>query len=839
MLRNNAARFVDGKIAMSASVAVIALVIPACANAQDVSSPAPATAVQSPADSLGDIVVTARRESESLQNVPVSVQVVTGDAIQKLAIVQPSEIAKLAPGLSIRLAEPGNPSLVLRGVRWVQASGTPAIPIYFNEIGFDPVQSLQTMYDVGQVEVLRGPQGTSRGAPSISGAVTITTRLPDLQEMGGYASGLIGTHDHQNVQGAINFPIVPGVFAVRVAGSYDNSQGNRVRSIYAATDPSLKTWSGRVSARFEPTDTLSINAMYQRLNQSSDFYTQVAGAGSSGLYASPYPTTLRFAPAGYNIDGRSAIRPGERLSVQETPNKQYLKTDLVTVNARWEVLGQVLSYNYGIQSNNRPKSFGTSVDQANVLIGYDQIQEGFFTDRAYKNFHELRLSSDRAAGRFFDYDIGFYREQARSSQHTLIPNVLPGARGNPFGLPNPVVNPAAIDRYFLTADTNIQLRTKTYSFYGNLQLHLPSDFELSAGVRRIHDSRPSSIDVATSSGYAAAGLASSFGGTCPTAAGLVASPVYAGVCDAFVPAGTRPTQSLGKVYTPTIYNVSLSRKFGPDVLVYATVGSSWRSGLPALANALPDDLLFPTPEKATSYELGVKTSLGRRARFNAAVFQIDYKGQLTQFQGISYFRTDTSRVDTTNVAFLYNVDARVRGAEAQLTVKPLHDLTLDFNLSYAKIESQGGQVPCNVGPAVSASNPMNFCNSAKGSSLNAASPFTASVNGDYTIPMGNFDGYLRFVGSYQGRNPAFGISDPDFKAKRNMIVDLFAGLTGSGAGWDVGVFAKNVFNTKRLLTSTTLQNTIAPEFGATGLSAVTVTPGREIGLQLRYAFGSR
>jgi iron complex outermembrane recepter protein len=175
---------------------VLSFALPSTAWAQE--APA-APASESNADE-GEIIVTARREAENLQDVPVSVQVVSGDTIRKLAITSVEEVSKLAPGLTLVNAG-SNTTVTLRGVTWQPGSGTPATPIYFNEIGFDPAQTIVSLYDVGQIEVLRGPQGTSRGAPSISGAVTISTRKPDLKEFGGYVQGQYGQGDHTDPPG--------------------------------------------------------------------------------------------------------------------------------------------------------------------------------------------------------------------------------------------------------------------------------------------------------------------------------------------------------------------------------------------------------------------------------------------------------------------------------------------------------------------------------------------------------------------------------------------------------------------------------------------------------------
>lgn len=186
-----------------ASAGIGALCAPAIAHAQQVEAEA-----DQPSVDEGAIVVFARREAENVQDVPVSIQVVTGETLQKQLITRAEDISKFAAGLRLTSQNDSSGGLIiLRGVRWAPGSGTEAIPIYLNDISFQPGDVLQSLFDIQQVEVLRGPQGTIRGAPSIAGAVTITTRKPDLDEFGGYASGLLGTHNRWYVQGAVNAPI--------------------------------------------------------------------------------------------------------------------------------------------------------------------------------------------------------------------------------------------------------------------------------------------------------------------------------------------------------------------------------------------------------------------------------------------------------------------------------------------------------------------------------------------------------------------------------------------------------------------------------------------------------
>lgn len=804
---------------------------------------APAVAAEAPdaaaagAPDAGDaaIVVTARRSSERLQDVPSSIQAVAGEQLQKLAITNVEEVSKIAPGLSLVSAGTST-SIVLRGVTWQPGSGTPATPIYINEVPFDPQQTLKSLFDVGQIEVLRGPQGTTRGAPSISGAVTIAYRKPDLTQFGGYVQALYGEANHLNVQGAINAPIIKDVLAIRIAGNFENSENSRIYSVNSTVKPKTEDRTIRATVLFKPTNTVTIQAMYQRRKTLLRWYDQVEGTGSPGFAALGIPA---------NFNG-PALSLKDRASVQDGPYVNREHTDLLTVNAAWQVLGHTLSYNFGRQWDRAAPTL-ISNDPTNILPGFEPYNSTSITVLPKWRTHELRLSSERNANRPFDYDIGWFSKHSDGPLGFTSPVFLPGAFGAPFqSVPGQVTTPNP--RYVLTADTRIGIGQAFDSFYGNVRIHLGEKTELSGGVAFVKDRVPVTLDVTTSAASIAYAnfLPAAFGG-CPAPGFLPASPVYGpAYCEVTLPAGKFPTEAHNDKYTDTLYNFSISHKFTNDVMVYATTGTSFRTGLPAINNTgLPSDLLVPKPETATSYEIGVKTSFARKFRINAAVFQLNYKNQLTTFEGVNYLSNLPGQgLKTTSIAFYRNIDARVRGFELELGANPIENLSLNANITYSQTKSKGGLVPCNSATPLTPANPINFCPSVAGQVLNTTAPFQAVINGSYTVPVSDsLSGYFRFNVNVQGSNPNYGnfrTAGGVFRtAQSYALADLFAGLSGS-KGWELGVYAKNVFNTQVELGRTLTPNTIFPLFAApSGYDVVRTTTPREIGVTLRFAFGSR
>ncbi len=827
----------------------------------------------------GEIIVEARRNPENVQDIPVSVQVVTGTRLQDLAITKADELSKLSPGLTL-VNDGAATAVVLRGVAWTPGSGTPATPIYFNEVPFDPGNTVVSIFDIGQIEVLRGPQGTSRGAPSISGAVTITTKRPDLDEFGGYVQALYGSAKHQGVQGAINLPIVKDVFAIRLAANIEDSEGDRVYSINSTIKPEQNDRSYRATALLKPTDNFSLQAMYQRRTTSKVRYDQVVGAGSPGAARSAlFPLGgLDAIPANFN---GPALRLSQRASVQDGANLTNEKIDLLTINANWQVFGHNLTFNHGRQYNRSGSSFN-SRDPLNFLPRFEPYAE---VPRLGSKFtiNEIRISSEPSDDRPFDYDIGWYSKKSDGTAGQDFLQYTAGAFGGPAAQPGAVTTPNLA--YTVPVSLRFPIGQTFDSFYGNIRFHISEQTELSGGLAILRDRVPVSSITTTRAGRSSAGLfqAIRFGfitpgsplfglhtalnqplpTTCEQANGILAiinrapgfvtSTTYPGTCDVNVAAagGTAlaPFPTNPK-YTKALYNFSLSHKFSDDVMLYATTGTSYRSGLPALGSVgLSNDLLVPKPETARSFEVGLKTSFGRGFTVNVAAYQMNYQDQLTSFRNVQYWNQIERKQDLTSLAFFRNVDSRVRGFEVEMAARPSDNLSLGVNLSYSKIKSKGGLLPANAGScagavAVSANNLINFCPSPAGQVLNQDAPFQATVNGGYDVPLGSLDGYLRFNMNYKGKNPNynnFPTAGSFRETQAYAVLDLFAGVSGGEKAWDIGFYAKNVFDKQVELSRFTPPNNVYANFTAApgGYDVVRTSLPREIGVTARFSFGSR
>jgi iron complex outermembrane recepter protein len=217
---------------------------------------------------IGEIVVTARRRAETLQEVPQTVNVVTSDTLDKYVVINFQDVSQLVPGLTLESGTTGyTANASVRGVRFAieaQASG-PTTEFYINEAPVEANSIFQAQYDIGQIEVLKGPQGTIRGRSAPSGAFTLTTRPADPSGgWNGYVATTFDDHEGMNLQGAVNIPILEDLSAVRVAGQRDENDSNGIKSATTKRVPSQETSSYRVSLAFTPGDSFRASLMFRK-----------------------------------------------------------------------------------------------------------------------------------------------------------------------------------------------------------------------------------------------------------------------------------------------------------------------------------------------------------------------------------------------------------------------------------------------------------------------------------------------------------------------------------------------------------------------------------------------
>jgi iron complex outermembrane receptor protein len=789
---------------------------------------------------VGAVVVTARRRDELLQNVPVVVNVVSSQTLDKLNIKDLHDITAVVPGLSLTTDANGiGSAAALRGVAFdVNASGNNGtVEFYLNDEPITSTVVLQSLYDVEQIEVLRGPQGTLRGRASPSGSITVTTTRPNLFSYGGYVDATGNNIGGVNVNGAINVPLIPGKLALRVAGLVDDNEDNRVHSVNApATDPYSHETSYRATLRFDPIDNLDIVANYEHLGHHVQHFNQVESAD----FADPTQAPSKFQ-----------ITPNDREAVEAVPEHFKQTYDIYNLKAQYRFAGQKLQYTGAF---NREVTIAEGVgDPGGYFVdnGFpgpavqltDQSQTAQHTKPNLFNYgqqtnsvarqmsHELILSSDERLFGKFDYVIGglYLQEQSPFSLWQDTPVFLNGA------VPP---SPATSVFYVLSHITQSGSNSFEKSLFANVTYHFDDATELSGGVRYIDYTARSLLTI------------------------LSYTPG---------PGTPSPVPHNKDHYQPFIYTASINHHFNDNIMAYVSTGTSWRAA--AQTNGIIDatsakdlnpygtyqGLLHQAPETSTSYEGGVKTQwLDKRLQVNLTIYHQDFTNYFYSSRNVQVAQhsvvaaKDVYTFTTISPAISVDVPVSVNGADMDIHFRPTEHWSVDGTLSYSLSEINNGTIPCNIPGgatttaqilAFTGGQQVNTCKVNNRAGLGA--PFTASFQSEYTHPVwDNLDGFVRGLVTFND----FSANDP-LNTLDNIpayaLFNLYFGVQDPHRGWYVSGYVKNLFNTRETLNRDanpllTSGQALAKGFNLyTGYRGINTTAPQEIGINVKYTFGSR
>ncbi len=365
---------------VSASVSVMAGVLIAL----------PATAQDSgPSDSvLDEIVVTAdKRSSKNVQDLASSITAFDAQKLERLDVLDFDDFIVQVPGTNfINDGGPGRGNEVasIRGLSTVADNTVGVVAQYLD--GAPHFGNSYRFFDIGEVGVLRGPQGTLWGSQSIGGLIYYRSNRPDLTEFSGSVQGdMYSSSDDggssQRVSGVINIPLVEDKFALRLAGQFIDESGyidNARTSASAINDVEESAW--RVSAMFEPAETMSITAIYH----GNDLETDA-------------PTYFEIDLDGLQVDQPSDIGP--------TRQEYDLFNLIVDIDLGWSTL----SYNGSLFDNNG--SYSDFADSSGDLI------QTTTTIDEEASTHELRLASSGDSP--LQWLVGFYSDDYDDFNQTI------------------------------------------------------------------------------------------------------------------------------------------------------------------------------------------------------------------------------------------------------------------------------------------------------------------------------------------------------------------------------------------------------------------------------------
>lgn len=216
---------------------------------------------------LNGVIVTSQKRDQQILDVPITMSVIDAAFIKDNNITELDKLSEFVPGMQIRMQGTDRPSFVIRGLTSdeVSPAAQPRISVFYNNVPVSRANGAALeLFDMQQVDILKGPQGTLFGRGAQIGAINYISNKPN-NNFNGYVSAGFGNYNQKELTGTLNIPVVKDKLLVRLAGIYDNSDGY-IRNTFGGTLNGKNTVAGRFSASYLPTksDKIDFVLNYQK-----------------------------------------------------------------------------------------------------------------------------------------------------------------------------------------------------------------------------------------------------------------------------------------------------------------------------------------------------------------------------------------------------------------------------------------------------------------------------------------------------------------------------------------------------------------------------------------------
>jgi iron complex outermembrane recepter protein len=664
-------RLVLALLASVTAVPVSAQTAPSASETPQQSDPSPTDFSQEASDGMDDIVVTAQRRSERLQDVPIAIAAFSNEQLRDSGVISTNGLAAQVPNLTVK-SQFGttNPNIFLRGVgsNDFNENASPAIGTYIDEVYIAaPAGQFSNFYDLERVEVLKGPQGTLYGKNTTGGAFNIITAKPVFDDYEGYVRAGYGNYNRFLAEGAINVPLGDNL-AARFAFILNERDGFITNVLDGTTVNDISTRAARLQLRWEPAPghTLTLQGNVSR-NRSDK-----AQGGFQGLNSALAPGCTALVNCANNLGIRG---PNGDPFTQSYNTTGQMNNDQHGVIFRYEgaisdTLSLVALTGYNAASQRIPFDIDNSA--ASLLAS-------FRWSDAEQISQELRLSST------FDGPFNFI-----AGLYYLDEKVDVTSTFEFFGN-------GTITRQAYRQDA------RSYAGFVQTYVEFTDTLKLNAGIRYTRDERDFNLNARNE-----------------TSSSLLRRQTPAG---ATIVSQQIPAQDRTANFNRVTGRIGLDFQPTRDALIYGYVARGYKAGgYNGGATASPFQLEPVRPEELTAYELGFKTEwFDRKLRVNGAAFYYDYKDlqvftvvNAAQFPGVSGV-----------LQVLANAaNADIKGAELEVVAAPIDGLQLSVAAAYLDATYQ------NFFVAQSAS----VIEDRSGSRLIGAPKFDLTASAQYNAP---------------------------------------------------------------------------------------------------------
>ena len=746
----------------------------ASSDATAVATPADveAPAATEPAADNGEIVVTAQKRSENVQDVPISIAAFSGDTLEKNNVVNLEGLTKVTPNLSVaKGAQTSYVRLAIRGIG--AASNTtvePSVAVFLDGAYVPRVGAvISSMLDMESVEVLRGPQGTLFGRNASVGAVSFHTARPKYNDFSGEFTGETGNGDRYKASGYVNVPVGDKA-AFRFAASqqwfsgyWHNELDNK--RVGGTTDTILR---GSFRGEVGPVEwTFRAD------------YSKIKGDGA---------TNIDFDRSSVS-DAQWAFFSGF-LGAPDTDLNDSKLNQFLTAHVDDEQWGLNSTLSWDVGGGSTVRLINAYRDWNNEQLDGDVVftptpiasRTGLFDSEAQN--HELQFISpaekwldgrlDLVAGLYYFHEK--YRQGELLHMNSQFCNKLvpagPGRNAcNAFQGSTGGTN-ATVQSVHQTVDS--------YAAYAQANFHFNDQFFATVGGRFSKDVKEGSYNQTTNPFMATVRAAESL--TLPD------------IDD------SRFTYRLGLNYEPN-----------DDILIFGTYSTGYKSAgynsgagspslttIPVVPPTVPPTTVF-VPERRVfdretteNFELGAKTSwLDHKLTLNLTFYRMDIKGfQDRAFDGTSFTVRNAGNL-------------RHQGFEFDGVAKPIKNLSLFASLAYldsefTKYDNAAGLPGCAANPVVCTSVGLGSTQNLKGEPATFAPKWTGRVGFDWTGDIGShgltwdFNSNLSFVSKQFGG--LVNDANPQTIIDGYALLGARATINGANDRWSVSLFGNNLLN---------------------------------------------
>lgn len=786
-----------------------------------------------------EIIVTASKREQTLQEVPIAVSVVDDRSIEQSNVQDLFDLQTMVPSLRIsQLQNSSQTTFIIRG--FGNGANNPGIESSVGVFidGVYRSRSAAAILDLPvleRVEILRGPQSTLFGKNVSAGAISITTKAPDF-EWGGGVEASYGRFEEVIFRGSLTGPVSDNV-AFRISGSTNNRDGYYTNAVDGSDVNERDRWAIRADVLFEPTDAVRFRVIgdYNKIDEVCCGAIQLLNGPATQFIGAPFPF------------GLGEIVDSDQDRAYSVALDEQVRNELTGKG----VSGQ-LDWDWGGAALTSITAYREQTDRSDTDVDFSGADLAINPQfREFKTFtQELRLAStgentvDWLIGGFlFDESVTLDRDvifgtDIRNYANGLAGGALPGvemALGIPVG-----TFFAPGQGYFGDYDMD----NRSYSIFGQLDFHLTDRLTLSGGVAYLYDKKEYTIndtltDVFSNLDFVQIGFAGAFqtltGGAAPTPANFAMFPMQ------FAQAQAISTTQCSPMNPPPACNQLLAltplQFFEPPVNVppggnaqddglakddkvtytlraaydltdwlnaYFTYSTGWKASAVNLSSdsRVPDPVTGlgreASPESVKLYELGFKAQFDG-GYLNVAVFDQTIDGfQSNIFTGAGFVLANAG-------------EQSVRGFEVDSLWQPWEPLVATFGVTYLDPEYDSfPNAPCatfvGVAPAACAMGAATF--DASGIRPAGIAPWSFAASLTYTTPLGSSaEGYLR--GEFEAETDTQAIENvPAAVASRNVEqLNVSVGVNWDN-GFEIQGWMRNAFNDRYVIQAfpTVVQN---------------------------------